>query len=80
MKLSAYLILPLGITAFLASASPALANGGHTHLGGIFFLLLGGLVFVSGIGIVFYLLLRPSASNSDSDDEKDEDEEEEDIY
>jgi hypothetical protein len=79
MKSSSYLILPLGITAFLASASPASANGGHVHLGGIFFLLLGGLVFVSGIGIVFYLLLRPSATDSDSDDAE-EDDAEEDIY
>jgi hypothetical protein len=41
-------------------------------------LLLGGLVFVTGIGVVFYLLLRPNpdASNPDDDDVDDD----EDIY
>jgi hypothetical protein len=77
MKSSSYLIV-LGVTALLGTAKPAVANGGHVHLGGIFFLLLGGLVFAAGIGVVFYLLLRPndSASNPDADDFDDD----EDIY
>ncbi len=66
MKPHLYLLVLLGVAALLGSAKPAAANGGHVHLGGIFFLLLGGLVFVTGIGVIFYLLLRP---NPDHDDE-----------
>jgi len=75
MKSNLYLPVLSGVTALLGSAKPAMANGGHMHLGGIFFLLLGGLLFVTGIGVVFYLLLRPnaSASDSDADDFEDED-------
>jgi hypothetical protein len=50
------------------------------HLGGIFFLLLGGLVFVVGIGVVFYLLLRPNANDADPDANDFDDAGEEDIY
>jgi hypothetical protein len=79
MKSSSYLMILLGLTALLGPAKSAVANGGHVHLlGGIFLLLLGGLVFVTGIGVVFYLLLRPNpdASNPDDDDIDDD----EDIY
>ncbi len=68
----------LGVVALLGLAKPAAANGGHVHLGGIFFLLLGGLVFVAGLGIVFYLLLRPNADASDPDDDDFDDDE--DVY
>lgn len=76
MKSSSYLIVLLGVTALLGPAKPAAANGGHVHLGGIFFLLLGGLVFVTGIGVVLYLLLRPNADASDPDDDGFDDEDE----
>ena len=69
MKSSLYLIVLLGAMVLLGLAIPAAANGGHVHLGGIFFLLLGGLVFVIGIGVVFYLLLRPSNGTSDEDED-----------
>jgi hypothetical protein len=75
-----YLPVQVGVTALLGSAKPAMANGGHVHLGGIFFLLLGGLVFVVGIGVVFYLLLRPNGGDSDPEaDGFDESDEEEDV-
>jgi hypothetical protein len=79
MKSSLYLMVLLGVTALLGPSKPAAANGGHVHLlGGIFLLLLGGLVFVTGIGVVFYLLLRPNSDASHpGDDEVDDDE---DIY
>jgi hypothetical protein len=81
MKSSWYLPVQVIVTALLGSAKPAMANGGHMHLGGIFFLLLGGLVFVAGTGVVFYLLLRPRDSPSDPDaDDFDDEEEEEDLY
>lgn len=83
MRSRSYLLVLLGVTALLGSSKPAAANGGHVHLGGIFFLLLGGLVFVTGIGVVFYLLLRPNPNASDPDDadfDDDDDEEEEEVY
>ena len=46
------------LTVLLICFQPAYANGSHVHLGGIFFLLLGGLVFIGGLGVVFYLLFR----------------------
>jgi len=80
MKSSLYLPVQVGVTALLGSAKPVVANGGHVHLGGIFFLLLGGLVFVTGIGIVFYLLLRPNGADADPDaDGFDDRDEEEDV-
>lgn len=48
------------IALLLTFLQPAYANGGHLHLGGVFFLLLGGVVFVGGLFVVFYFLLRPS--------------------
>ena len=48
----------ISILFWLALLRPAYANGGHVHLGGIFFLLLGGLIFFGGIGVIFYLLFR----------------------
>ena len=55
---------------FLA-LQPAYANGGHVHLGGIFFLLLGGMVFIGSLAMVFYLLFR---SDPEAQPEEDHDE------
>jgi hypothetical protein len=52
---------------------PAYANGGHVHLGGIFFLLLGGLIFFGGIGVIFYLLFRSEPEEDESIEEFDDD-------
>lgn len=60
----------LGLTFLLQGLRPAHANGGHVHLGGIFFLLLGGLIFIGGLGTIFYLLFR--AEPEDADDMADE--------
>ena len=46
------------VTLLLTLVQPAAANGGHLHLEGIFFLLLGGIVFLGGLLMVFYFLLR----------------------
>ena len=56
------------ITLLLTFLQPAYANGGHMHLGGIFFLLLGGLVFVGGFFVVFYLLLRPGSGDTEENE------------
>ncbi len=71
MKPRSYLLILLSVVALLKSAKPAAANGGHVHLGGIFFLLLGGIVFVAGIGVIFYLLLRPNPDNGDEPEDDD---------
>jgi hypothetical protein len=55
----------------LLALQPAYANGGHVHLGGIFFLLLGGVVFIGGLAMVFYLLFR---SDPEAQPEEDHDE------
>lgn len=52
------------IALLLIVLQPAYANGGHMHLGGIFFLILGVVVFVGGLLVVLYLLLRPTADES----------------
>ena len=49
-------------------SQPAHANGGHLHLGGIFFLLFGALAFVAGLVTVIYFLLRAAPEDLDDDD------------
>jgi hypothetical protein len=50
---------------------PAYANGGHMHLGGIFFLLFGGLVFVGGLIMVLYMLFRADPEETSEPGESD---------
>jgi hypothetical protein len=59
------------ITLLLIFLQPAYANGGHMHLGGIFFLLLGGVVFLGGLFVVFYFLLRPSPDETSEESDHD---------
>jgi hypothetical protein len=51
------------VTLLLTLIQPAYANGGHLHLEGIFFLLLGGIVFLGGLLMVLYFLLRPDSAD-----------------
>ena len=59
-------------TLLLTFLQPAYANGGHVHLGGIFFLLLGVVVFIVGLGLVIYLLFRSGPAESGEAHEDDE--------
>lgn len=59
----------LGLLLVIFS-QPAHANGGHLHLGGIFFLLFGALAFVAGLVTVIYFLLRAAPEDLDDDDER----------
>jgi hypothetical protein len=63
----------MSILFWSALLRPAYANGGHVHLGGIFFLLLGGLIFFGGIGVIFYLLFRAEPDEETSLEEFDDD-------
>jgi hypothetical protein len=64
----------ISILFWLAMLRSAYANGGHVHLGGIFFLLLGGLIFFGGIGVIFYLLFRAEPEEEDESLEEFDDE------
>ena len=59
----------LGLFLLFSIAGSAHANGGHLHLGGIFFLLFGALAFVAGLVTVIYFLLRAAPEDNDDDDE-----------
>lgn len=61
----------LGLFLLVVFAQSAHANGGHLHLGGIFFLLFGALAFVAGLVTVIYFLLRATPEDIDDDDERD---------
>ena len=60
------------IALLLTFLQPAYANGGHVHLGGVFFLLLGGLIFIGGFALVLYFLFRPSLPAADEESEYDD--------
>ena len=59
----------LGLFLLFFFPGLARANGGHLHLGGIFFLLFGALAFVAGLAAVIYFLLRAAPEDLDDDDE-----------
>lgn len=58
----------VGITLLFACVPLAYANGDDIHLGGIFFLLLGGIVFLGGLIGVLYFLFRPEPDSSQEND------------
>ena len=59
-----------GLFLLAVFSGSAHANGGHLHLGGIFFLLFGALAFVAGLVTVIYFLLRAAPEDNDDDDER----------
>ena len=61
------------IVLLLTFLQPAYANGGHVHLGGIFFLLLGGVVFIGGFALVLYFLFRANPAADDDEESQDDD-------
>jgi hypothetical protein len=65
----ALVVIALFLIIFL---QPAYANGGHVHVEGIFFLILGGLVFFGGLCVVVYFLLRPEPEEPDLPHDQDE--------
>jgi hypothetical protein len=62
----------IGVTALvLVFLRAAYANGGHMHVEGMFFLLLGGLIFLGGLCVVVYFLLRPHPEVADEPHDQD---------
>ena len=59
--------ITLSITLLLVFLQPAYANGEHIHVGGLFLVLLGGVVFVGSLVVVFYLLLRSNADEANKE-------------
>ena len=59
----------IGLFLLLISSRPVHANGGHLHLGGMFFLLFGALAFVAGLATVIYFLVRATPEDIDDDEE-----------
>ena len=59
--------ITLSIALLLVFLQPAYANGEHIHVGGLFLVLLGGVVFVGSLVVVFYLLLRSNADETNKE-------------
>jgi hypothetical protein len=62
----------VSIAVLLVFLQPAYANGEHVHVGGLFLVLLGGLVFLGSLVLVIYLLLRatPEEAREERDNEE----------
>jgi len=54
----------VGIASLLVFLQPAYANGEHIHVGGLFLVLLGGIVFLGSLVVVFYFLLRSNTNEA----------------
>ncbi len=59
--------ITLSIALIVVFLQPAYANGEHIHVGGLFLVLLGGMVFVGSLVVVFYLLLRSNADEANEE-------------
>jgi len=59
--------ITLSTALLLVFLQPAYANGEHIHVGGLFLVLLGGVVFVGSLAVVFYLLLRSDADEGNEE-------------
>ncbi len=57
----------ISIALLLVFLQPAYANGEHIHVGGIFLVLLGGVVFLASLVVVFYLLLRSNVDQANEE-------------
>jgi hypothetical protein len=62
----------VSIALLLVFLQPAYANGEHVHVGGLFLVLLGGVVFVGSCVVVFYFLLRSASDEAQEEQESDE--------
>lgn len=59
--------ISVSIALLLVFLQPAYANGEHIHVGGLFLILLGGVVFLGSLVVVFYFLLRSNADEANEE-------------
>ena len=64
--------ITLSIALLLVFLQPAYANGEHVHVGGLFLVLLGGVVFLGSFVVVFYFLLRATPEEPPEEQESEE--------
>jgi heme/copper-type cytochrome/quinol oxidase subunit 2 len=62
----------VGIALLLVLLQPAYANGEHVHVGGLFLVLLGGVVFLGSFVVIFYFLLRATPEEEHEEQESEE--------
>lgn len=62
----------VSIALLLVFLQPAYANGEHVHVGGLFLVLLGGVVFLGSFIVVFYFLLRAAPEEAHEEQESEE--------
>ena len=62
----------VNIALLLVFLQPAYANGEHVHIGGLFLVLLGGVVFLGSVVVVFYFLLRGTPEEAHEEQESEE--------
>src|SRR5207244_8074212 len=62
----------ISMALLLVFLQPAYANGEHVHVGGLFLVLLGGVVFLGGFVVVFYFLLRATPEEAHDEQESEE--------
>lgn len=64
----------VSIALLFVFLQPAYANGEHVHVGGLFLVLLGGIVFFGSLVLVIYLLLRATPEPEEAHEERDSEE------
>ena len=62
----------ISVALLLVFLQPAYANGEHVHVGGLFLVLLGGVVFLGSFVVVFYFLLRATPKEAHEEQESEE--------
>jgi hypothetical protein len=62
----------VSIALLFVFLQPAYANGEHVHVGGLFLVLLGGIVFLGSFVVVFYFLLRATPEEVPEEQESEE--------
>ena len=67
MRCGARVSTVVSLAWLLVFLQPAYANGEHIHAGGLFLVLLGGVVFLGSLVVVFYFLLRSNADEAQED-------------
>lgn len=67
MRCGTYTRTLLCIAFLLSFPHISYANGDDAHLGGVFFVLLGGVIFLGSLILIFYYLLRDNSSESNED-------------